>query len=131
MPPLQALVALHGLWALALLPFAVWAVRKWPTMRLEFVGCAVATLGLTGLAVLVGRELLTWYLAVTPAQQKYIAQRILYALGTNTDLPPVQVILGGIALWLAARRKRGVSRAEAEPGPAEGLFKEAAARADG
>jgi hypothetical protein len=126
MPPLQALVALHGLWALAFLPFAAWAVRKGPPLRLGVVGYALSAVGLVALAILIGRELLTWYQAVLPAQQKYIAQRILYVLGTNTDLPVVQVFLAGIALWFAAwRRKRGVSMPEAEPRLAEGVLKEA------
>jgi hypothetical protein len=106
-------------------------MKKWPPKRLGLVGYAVTALGLTGLALLVGRELVTWYPAVTPAQQKYIAQRILYALVTNTDLPVVQVILAGIALWFAARRrKRGASLAQAEARPAEGLFNEPGARAE-
>jgi len=108
MPPLQALVALHGLWALALLPVGVWAVRKWPPLRQRVIGHALSAVGLVALAFLTGRELLTWYPAVLPTQQKYIGPRILYVLGTNTDLPVVQVILAGIALWIAARRKRGV-----------------------
>jgi hypothetical protein len=106
MPPLQALVALHGLWVLALLSVVVWAVQKWPPPILRLVGYAATALGVTGLAVLVGRELLTWYPAVTPTQQRYLALRILYVLGTNTDVPVVQVILAGIVLWIAARRRK-------------------------
>src|SRR5215831_19262269 len=122
MPPLQALVALHGLWVLALLLFVAWAVPKWPLTILRLAGYAATALGVTGLAVLVGRELLTWYPAVTPAQQKYIALRILYVLGTNTDVPVVQVILAGIVLWIAARRrKRAGSPPEAGPRLAEGF----------
>jgi hypothetical protein len=131
MPPLQALVALHGLWALALLLVGVWAVRKWSPLRLRVAAFVLRAVGLLALALLIGRELLTWYPAVLPAQQKFIGQRILYVLGTNTDLPVVQVLLAGIALWIAARRrKRGVSLAETEPGPADGLIKEVAASAD-
>jgi hypothetical protein len=104
MPPLQALVALHGLWALALCAVLVWAVWKWPTLYLVLAGCALAMLGVAGLALIIGAELWTWYPAVPPSQQKYIAQRILYALGTNTDLPALQITLTGIALLLAGRR---------------------------
>jgi hypothetical protein len=126
MPPLQALVALHGLWALALFAVVLWAVWKWPTVCLVLVGCAVATLGAAGLAVVIGTELLTWYPAVPPSQQQYIGQRILYALGTNTDLPAVQLSLAGIALWLAARRrKRSVPLPQAEGFPTADLANEA------
>ena len=107
-------------------------MRKWPPRRLALAAYAVTALGLTGLVLLVGHELVTWYPAVTPAQQKYIAHRILYALVTNTDLPVVQVILAGIALWLAARRrKRRASLAQPEARPAEGPFKQTAPGAEG
>jgi hypothetical protein len=103
MPPLQALVALHGLWVLAVLPLGVWAMRKWPPLRLKVVGCALTAVGLAALAVVSARELLTWLPNMPSDQQKYIGQRILYVLGTNTDLPVVQVFLAGIALWIAGR----------------------------
>jgi len=59
-----------------------------------------------GLLVLIKAELLTWYMDVSPAQQKYIGQRLLFVLGTKTDIPLVQVILVGIALSFAARRHK-------------------------
>jgi hypothetical protein len=110
MPPLQALVALHGLWVLALLPFAVWAVRKWPPRRLQIIGLALCAVGLVGVGILIVQELLTWYPSVSSEQQKYIVPRILYVLGTTTDLPVMQVFLAGISLWfIARRRKRSLS----------------------
>jgi hypothetical protein len=122
MPPLQALVALHGLWAVALFPIVLWAVRKWPTACLVLAGCALATLGAAGLAGLIGTELLTWYPAASPTQRLYVAQRVLYVLGTNTDLPAVQLTLAGLALLLSARRrKRRVTLPKAERSPAADL----------
>lgn len=105
MPPLQALVALHGLWILVLLPAAIWAARKWPPLWLHLVGVVLTTVGLLVLAILGARELVHWYPAAGPAQQKYIVQRIVYVLGTTTDLPVLQVITAGVALRLAARRR--------------------------
>src|SRR5262249_40190619 len=88
---------------------AVWAMRRWPSPRLRAVGYVLSALGLLALAILIGRELLTWYPALTPVQQRYIGQRILFVLGTNTDLPVIQVLVIGTVLWFAARRqKRGV-----------------------
>jgi hypothetical protein len=122
MPPLQALVALHGLWAVALFAIFLWAVRKWPTACLVLAGCALATIGAAGLAVIIGTEWLTWYAPASPTQQQYVAQRILYVLGTNTDLPAAQLTLVGLALLLTARRrKRSVTLPKAERCPAEDL----------
>jgi hypothetical protein len=131
MPPLQALAALHGLWAIALTPFTVWAVRRWPPARLRIFGYTVTALGLVGLGILVGREWLTWYRTVSPSLHKYIVQRLLYVLGTNTDLPVIQVVLAGLALWFGARiRQRNVLLVEAES-LGEDPLKEAASGSDG
>ncbi len=116
MPPLQALVALHGLWLLVLLPFAVWAARKWQSLHLRLVGYALCAAGLMGLAILIGPELVTWYATVPPAQQKYLVHRVLYVLATNTDAPVVQVVVAGAALAFAAgRRQRHAQLEKAEP----------------
>jgi hypothetical protein len=106
MPPLQALVALHAFWGLALVPFAVWAVRTWPPSRLRFVGRLLGAGGLTALVLFVGHDLLDWCPGVTPEQQKYMPQRIAYALGTSTDFPVVQVAVTGAVLRLAGRRRK-------------------------
>jgi hypothetical protein len=106
MPPLQALVALHGLCAVALFAIFLWVVRKWPTACLALAGCVLATLGAAGLAVIIGTELLTWYPPASPTQRQYVAQRVLYVLATNTNLPAVQLTLAGLALLLTARRRK-------------------------
>jgi hypothetical protein len=109
MPPLQALVALHGLWILAFLALIVWAERKWSTLCLRFIGHSLSAVGLMALGIVAGNELLTWYPAVNTIEQKYLPQRIVYVLGTNTDLPVIQAILSGIALSLIARRRKATA----------------------
>jgi len=104
MPPLQALVALHGLWILVLLPVGAWTIRNWQPRRLRLVGSALAAAGLLSLAFMSGREWLTWRSAVSSHEHQFIAQRILYVLGTSTDIPVVQVLVAGIILYGAARR---------------------------
>ncbi len=129
MPPLQALVALHGLWILIILPATLSAARKWPLSWLRLVGVVLTTVGLLVLAILGGRELLHWYPAADPARQRFIVQRIVYVLATTTDLPVLQVITAGVTLRLAARRRtRRVLWAEVGPRPAEGQFTEVATR---
>ena len=109
MPPLQALVALHGLWVLALVPFVVWAAHSWQPPRLRLVGKGLSAAGLGGLAILIGRELLTSYAAAPSAQISYIAQRILYVLGTNTAFPVMQVVLTGAILRFVGRKRKAVA----------------------
>jgi hypothetical protein len=100
----------------------LWVARTSPALRLRLAGDVLSTAGLAALVIVIGRDLLSWLPAVGPAHQKYIAQRILYVLGTNTDLPVVQVIVAGVALqWTARRRKRAAARAEGERGQAEAV----------
>ncbi len=115
MPPLQALVALHGLWALTFLPVIVAAVRKCPPRHLVFLSWITSALGLTSLALLISREWFLGHPTLDPDLRNYLPQRILYVLGTNTDAPVVQVLLAGIILlFFARRRKRRVELAESE-----------------
>jgi hypothetical protein len=91
-------------------------------MRLRVAGYALSAIALVALATLIGRELTTWYPAATPIQQKYFGQRILYVLGTNTDLPVLQILLAGIVLCVAARgQKRDTSTPAMRPGVLEAI----------
>jgi hypothetical protein len=111
MPPLQALVALHGLWVLVFLPVGIWGAWKWPLVLLQVVGYTLCAAGLVALAMVIRHEMLTWYFAVAPGQRKYFGQRILFVLGTSTDFPVMQALLVGIVLGCVARqRKRGLPR---------------------
>ncbi|MCI0462278.1 MAG: hypothetical protein L0Z62_35445 [Gemmataceae bacterium] len=101
MPPLQALAALHGLWILVLLPPVAWAAHRWPSSTLCLVGTMLTALGLLGLAAVAAQELLTWLPTVSGDTQRYLPQRILYVLGTLTDIPILQLTGAGLACWLA------------------------------
>jgi hypothetical protein len=105
MPPLQALVALHGLWTLALLPIAVWAASKWPPRRLRFLGFALAGIGGGALLIIGARELVGWLPLISPANRKYVVQRILFVLATTTDIPVLPLLAIGVALLVVARRR--------------------------
>jgi hypothetical protein len=106
MPPLQALVALHGLWVLAFAGLVIWMVRKWPAQRLTVLGLTLFFAGLIALACFIGHDLLKWWPTETPSHRKYFIQRALFAVGTTPDIPLIQTTLAGIALWLAGRRRR-------------------------
>jgi hypothetical protein len=109
MPPVQALAALHGAWFVLLIPPTVWVTRRWPARRLWLTGIILTTSGVTGLATLAGRDLLTWLSWAPPAYQRYFGQRILFAIATATDLPLVQLTVAGMACWIAGKR-RGATR---------------------
>jgi hypothetical protein len=106
MPPLQALVALHGLWVLAFAGLVIWIIKKWPAHRLTVLGLILFFAGLIALASFIGHDLLKWWPTETPTHRKYLIQRALFAVGTTPDIPLIETILAGIALWLAGRRRR-------------------------
>ena len=115
MPPLQALAALHGLWALVLAPPIAWALRRWPPQRLRLLGSGLTALGLLGFGIVAGRELFTWLPAVSPEDRPYILQRILFALVTLTDIPLVQLTGAGLVCWMGGARRKPAGNAAGLP----------------
>jgi hypothetical protein len=103
MPPLQALVALHGLWFLVLLPPAVWAARRWPAPRLRVVGSTLVAIGALGLVIVAAREAVTWLPSLPDDQACYFPHRVAYVVATLTDVPLTQVALAGIVCWIVGR----------------------------
>jgi hypothetical protein len=57
-----------------------------------------------GLGGIIAHDLLSWYPGGSSIYGKYIIQRALYVVGTTPDIPVMQVILTGIALWVWAQR---------------------------
>jgi hypothetical protein len=104
LPPLQALVAWHLLVVLAFIPLVLWAVRCWPPVRLWAFGAALTALGVLGLAIVAGREVLRCWLTF-PDLRPYTAQRILCVLATLIYVPLVQVTLAGLTGWLVGKRR--------------------------
>jgi hypothetical protein len=75
-------------------------------------------LGIFGLGVVVGREMLTWFPVVGPEHKHYVFQRILFAIAMLGDIPLVQITGAGAACWVLARRRAASAAAAAENIPA-------------
>ena|SRR5579871_3250001 len=105
MPPLQALLALHGFWLLVLLPLAGWAACRWTVARLRLLGVTLVMGGLLGLLILAAWEAAAC-LALSPEQPRYLLQRILNAVAVRTDLPLLELTLAGIVCCVAGRRRK-------------------------
>jgi hypothetical protein len=118
-PPVRPLLAIHGLWAFALVGIAVAAAWKGPTSRLfRFAAYALSAAGLATLALLVGRELQIAHSSIWFGRQAYIGPRLLYALALHPKLPAVQAILAGAAFGMVASwRNRPARPAAAEAPP--------------
>jgi hypothetical protein len=117
LPPLQGLVAWHGVLVLLFVPLVLWAVWSWSPVRLWALGVGLAGLGLLGLGVVAGREVLTCWVT-SPAQRPYTLQHILFAVATLGDVPLVQVTLAGLICWLVGRRRLAARRLSPRATPA-------------
>ncbi|RUL87955.1 hypothetical protein [Tautonia sociabilis] len=121
LPPLQALAAVHGFWALALAPPVIWTARTLPPGRLRGLGTSLVAFGALALGILVGRELLTLPPGAATELRQYLPQRAVFAVAMLTDVPLVQIVVAGAICRGVGRRRGGripPSHAEVPGGPA-------------
>lgn len=110
---MQALVALHGFWVMALVPPVVIVVRRLPANVLKCVGLSVAAVGVLGLVAVAGHVVAYWEID-TPTR-KYLLRRIAYVIATMTDVPLVQVTVAGLVCYLVGRARGTRDRASRSP----------------
>jgi hypothetical protein len=104
-PPLQALAALHAFWFMLAGAAAVLAVKRLSPHILLLGGGAVTAAGLAGLFIFVGYDLVTW-LGEAPADCRgYAFQRMVFRLGTNTDVPLLPLAMAGAACWPVGKNR--------------------------
>ena len=111
MPPVQALAALHGFWIVVAVPALVVVLRRLTPKQLRLLGLAFTTAGVVGLPVFIAQDLARWLRTAPPEVRRYSFQRILFAIGTNPDVPLVQVAAAGAVCWIMGilRNKRNDS----------------------
>ena len=109
MPPLQALLALHGLWLLLMIPLVIWALRQWTAAKLYWLGSLLTFLALVVLGVVITRDVVSWLPSVSEEDRRYLAQRVAYSLAIWTDVPVVQALIAGVVSMLVGRRRRVVA----------------------
>jgi hypothetical protein len=98
-PPLQALVAMHLLWVIGLLPFVGWGLMKARPHHLCLAGTLLFSAALLGIVVVAGRNVLAWLQTMPPDLQTYWPWRALYAVVTLSDVPLLQGLLAGAICW--------------------------------
>ncbi len=107
LPPLQALVAMHGFWTMVALPPTLWLLANLSPLRLQLIGTGALTAGLVGLTVVVARDLLAWS-EVAAHFWRYAAARAACTMAMTTDMPFGQLALAGGVLWWTGRRHASV-----------------------
>ena len=76
------------------------ALHRLTARQLRFLGSALTAAGIVGLLLLIGWDLITWLGEVPPDLRRYTLQRILFTIGTNPDLPLLQVTAVGTVCWI-------------------------------
>jgi hypothetical protein len=110
-PPIQALAALHGFWFVVAVPALVMLLRRLTPKQLRLSGLALTTAGMVGLLVFVVQDLVRWLSNVPPDFRRYSFKRILFAIGTNPDVPMIQVAAAGAVCWIVGiLRTRGMNQ---------------------
>ncbi|MGD9858244.1 MAG: hypothetical protein AB7U20_25160 [Planctomycetaceae bacterium] len=106
-PPLQALIACHLAWLVALAPIAQWLVHstRVSNRMLRSIGQLAAGAALAGLAVVLAHQYFVWWPQTSEFQRPYFWQRYAFTIATMVDVPFVQLLVFGIAT-AAARSKR-------------------------
>ena len=112
MPPIQALAALHGLWIVVAVAILVLALRRLSAEQLRLLGSALTSVGVAGLLVLIGWDLSRWLETIPPDFRRYSFQRILFAIGTNYEVPLVQVAAVGAVCWIVGVLRKKQRRRE-------------------
>ena len=105
-PPLEALAACHGFWALFLTPPAAWAASRSSMAAVRLVSLCAGLAGLAGVIGVVAWQAGTYLPLVGEGQPSYFFQRCLFVIATTVELPMVQLILLGLAGWWYAIRRR-------------------------
>jgi hypothetical protein len=106
LPPIQALAAVHGAWALVTATAVPWLIRTQPARTLRCAGIVLGGLGASGLVVITGHDLSIWPLDVSTDAPTYRAQHLLCSIAMATDLPLVRTAIAGAVTWYVGTHSR-------------------------
>ena len=82
------------------------ALNRLTARQLRLLGSGLTAAGIVGLLVLIASDLITWLREVPPSLRRYTFQRILFTIGTNPDLPLLQVTAAGTVCWIVGLRRK-------------------------
>lgn len=105
-PPVQALIAIHGGWAIFLLPAAYLASLKCSSKQLQRIGFGLILVGVIGIIGVGIYQSMTWLQVTRPSLRQYFFQRWGFSILTLTDIPILQSVLFGTILLSASRVKK-------------------------
>ena len=84
---------------------AIVIVNRLTPRQVRLLGMVSTLAGMAGLLTYLGWDLTNWLAAMPPDFAQYSFQRILFVIGTQTDVPLVQFTFTGAACWIAGSRR--------------------------
>jgi hypothetical protein len=72
-------------------------------------------MGVVGLSACIGYDLIQWLKAAPEEFRKYSFQRVLFYVGTNTDVPLLPLAAAGAACWLVGSLRSQTTSAFSGP----------------
>ena len=109
MPPIHALLALHGIWIMLAIAVVVLAAQSLARRQLQLLGSAAVSVGAVGLLACTGYDLSDWLSTVPEDCRQFGMQRVLFYLGTTTELPLLPLTMAGAVIWLIGRRRNSTA----------------------
>jgi len=113
-PPLQALIACHLAWFVALIPppRLLTSSMRMSGRFLIASGIVLVILASSGFLALLAHQYLVWWPQATEWQHPYFWQRYVFTIVTSIDVPLIQVMLIGVALTCVGfnRSRRSAKR---------------------
>jgi hypothetical protein len=92
------------MWVMLLVPLVYAAAVYLRPRQLQLLGAGLILAAVSGVLIIIGYEMATWYAEVPAELHHYVIQRILFVIGTRPEFPVVQILMAGIGCWFIARR---------------------------
>lgn len=104
LPPVQAMMAMHGFWILVIVPPTAWAIRTQQPRARKTIGLSLTAVAAIGIGFVLAWESWTWTQRYGAGWGNLLSQRLLVAAVTTTDVPLLQILAAGIVLSVTGRR---------------------------
>ncbi len=101
-PPINSILVWQGFIALAIVPTAVIAAKKFPITARRW-GRVVLAVTLAGAAIFLLVNTVQWYQSTSAFAREFLVRRVLFAMVSFTDAPVIPAVLAATVYWWLSR----------------------------
>lgn len=95
-PPVEALLAYHGFWAILLWPIAAVAATRLRPGVARALGTGLLSAGIFAIVGILLWSSIDWLMTAETRLKPLVMQRALFVLATTIDVPSVQMAIAGL-----------------------------------